>query len=160
MVVAQSNLKRILALLRKRNRKIVFTNGCFDVLHSGHIKYLESAKKRGDILIVGINSDLSVKKIKGESRPIFSQKDRAYILSALKAVDYVVIFNDRTPLKLIKTIKPDLLVKGGDWSINEIIGGKFVNSYGGKVVRAPYLKGYSTTRVLGRIYDGIKKTKT
>jgi rfaE bifunctional protein nucleotidyltransferase chain/domain len=160
MVVAQSNLKRILALLRKRNRKIVFTNGCFDILHSGHIKYLESAKKRGDILIVGINSDLSVRKIKGESRPIFSQKDRAYILSALKAVDYVIIFNDRTPLKLIKTIKPDLLVKGGDWSINEIIGGKFVSSYGGKVVSAPYLMGYSTTGILERIYNGIKKTKT
>ncbi len=160
MVITQSRLKHSLALLRKRHRKIVFTNGCFDILHSGHIKYLESAKKKGDVLIVGINSDISVKKIKGESRPIFGQRDRAYILSALKVVDYVVIFNDTTPLKLIKMIKPGLLVKGGDWSINEIIGGKFVSSYGGKVVSVPYLRGYSTTGILERIYNGIKKKKT
>ncbi len=159
MILSLRRLKSIVAFLRKKHKRIVFTNGCFDILHPGHIRYLKEAKNKGDILIVGINSDSSVRKIKGTDRPIFKQRERAEALSSLRAVDYVVIFNEITPLKLIKAIKPDFLVKGGDWNLKRIVGGEFVSSYGGKIISTPYFKGYSTTGIMERIRHGTKKTK-
>lgn len=160
MIVNLRRLKSIVAFLRKNHKRIVFTNGCFDMLHPGHIRYLKEAKDKADILIVGINSDSSVKKIKGAGRPVFNQKERAEVLSSLRVVDYVVIFNETTPLRLIKTIKPDFLVKGGDWRPKRIVGGRFVTSYGGKVISMSYFKGYSTTGILEKIRDGAKKAKS
>lgn len=130
---------------------IVFTNGCFDIIHPGHIDLLERARALGTKLIVGINSDTSVRKIKGEPRPYFKQQDRAAILSGLRFVDEVRIFDESTPENLIKQIKPDVLVKGGDWKASEIIGADFVESYGGKVYSIPIKQGYSTTSIVERI---------
>ncbi len=110
-------LVKILKTIKRKNRKIVFTNGCFDILHVGHISYLEKAKSLGDILVIGLNSDGSIKKLKGKNRPIVNQKDRAKVLSALSSVDFIVIFSSLTPLSLIKAIRPDVLVKGGDWKV-------------------------------------------
>ena len=144
-------LKRIITRLRKRRKKIVFTNGCFDIIHLGHVTYLEKAKKSGDILIVGLNSDRSVKQLKGDSRPLLSQSERAALLSALESVDYVVIFNEDNPYKLISELNPDVLVKGGDWGKGTIIGADFVKSRGGKVKRINYLKGYSVTKLIKKL---------
>ncbi|MBT4761862.1 MAG: D-glycero-beta-D-manno-heptose 1-phosphate adenylyltransferase [Bdellovibrionaceae bacterium] len=131
-------------------QKVVFTNGCFDLLHVGHVRYLNEAKKQGDLLIVGLNSDASVKALKGEDRPIQSQEDRAEILLALSAVDYVCIFNEDTPLNLIKNIKPDILVKGGDWTVEQIVGGKEVLENGGEVKSLQFVDGKSTTKIIER----------
>jgi D-beta-D-heptose 7-phosphate kinase/D-beta-D-heptose 1-phosphate adenosyltransferase len=145
-------LKGILARLRARaKKKIVFTNGVFDILHVGHVEYLKKARRLGDILVVGVNSDASTKRIKGPSRPVNRQTDRAKVLSALYFVDYVVIFGEDTPERLIKTLRPDVLVKGGDWAVKDIAGGDFVKSIGGKVKNIPFVKGYSTTSLLEKI---------
>ncbi len=146
-------LKELLELLEKvrGKKKIVFTNGCFDILHAGHADYLNKAKSLGDILVVGINSDASVKRIKGEKRPILPQQMRAYLLDNLKPVDYVVIFEEDTPLELIKAIKPDVLVKGADWDLERIVGADFVLSYGGRVERIPFSFDISTSKVIERI---------
>ena len=146
-----ASLKRIAAALNKKGRKIVFTNGCFDILHYGHVMYLEKAKRSGDCLIVGINSDLSVKKIKGPNRPIVNEFDRARVLAGLQSVDFVVIFNEETPLKLIQTLKPDVLIKGSDWKNKGIVGSDFVKSYGGKVLTVKLAKGRSTTNLIKQI---------
>ena len=137
-------------------RKVVFTNGCFDILHAGHVRYLERAKRLGDILVVGMNTDRSVRKIKGSGRPIVAEKDRATLLSALKMVDYVVLFDEPTPIRLIEAIKPDVLVKGSDWKKRDIVGADFVESYGGKVRRIGLLKGRSTTDVVKKIARLLK----
>ncbi len=150
-VVELSELKREISKIRKEKKKIVFTNGCFDILHLGHIHLLKKAKKLGDVLIIGLNSDSSVKKIKGEKRPIKDENTRAQILASLEMVDFVVIFKEKTPLRLIKSIRPDVLVKGGDWKESEIVGADFVKSYKGKVKRIKYLKGHSTTQIIKRI---------
>lgn len=144
-------LKGILKKLKARNKIIVFTNGCFDILHAGHVSYLEKAKSMGDILIVGLNSDASVKKLKGRSRPMVTQKNRARVLSALVSVDFVVIFSSPTPLNLIKAIKPGVLVKGGDWKVKDIAGADFVKSCGGKVKSLPYIRGFSTKSLIRKI---------
>ena len=144
-------IKGIRNNLKRKGKRIVFTNGCFDILHYGHIKYLEKCKRLGNVLIVGLNSDSSVRKIKGKGRPVMPQKERASILCALECVDCVVIFNESTPDKLIKTISPDVLAKGGDWKKEDIIGSSFVKARGGKVVTIPFVKGCSTTRILKRI---------
>jgi rfaE bifunctional protein nucleotidyltransferase chain/domain len=146
-------LKELLGLLEKvrGKKKIVFTNGCFDILHAGHADYLNKAKSLGDILVVGINSDDSVRRIKGEKRPILPQQMRAYLLDNLKPVDYVVIFEEDTPLELIKAIKPDVLVKGADWDLERIVGADFVLSYGGRVERIPFSFDISTSKVIERI---------
>jgi rfaE bifunctional protein nucleotidyltransferase chain/domain len=136
---------------KEKNKRIVFTNGCFDILHAGHIAYLSKAKSLGDILVIGLNSDNSVKRLKGKSRPIVPQKNRAIVLAALEAVDFVVIFKELTPLKLIKAIKPDILVKGGDWKKEDIVGSNLVESYGGKVRSLPYVKGLSTAGLIAKI---------
>ena len=146
----QLNLKTIVATLKKHKKTIVFTNGCFDILHLGHIRYLEAAKRLGDVLVVGLNSDSSVRKIK-PGRPINNQESRAGVLTALECVDFITIFNQDTPLKLIKLFKPDILVKGADWKEEDIVGADFVQSYGGKVKTIKYLKGYSTTSLIEKI---------
>jgi rfaE bifunctional protein nucleotidyltransferase chain/domain len=144
-------LRRILKDPVFKNKKIVFTNGCFDILHAGHISYLEKARSLGDVLVVGLNSDISVKRLKGKDRPIVSQKNRAKVLSALSCVDFIAIFDSVTPLKLIRSIKPDVLVKGGDWKVKDIVGAEFVQSYGGAVKSLPYIKGFSTRDLIRKI---------
>ncbi len=153
------SLKKLLTELSQNKGKVVFTNGCFDILHAGHARYLKKARSLGDILIVGLNSDSSVKKIKGRLRPIVPQKDRAELLSALSAVDYVVIFSGETPIKLIEAIVPDILVKGADWKSGEIVGQEVVLKHGGKVRRIQLAKGRSTTNIIEKITQLNKATK-
>ena len=136
---------------RKNSKKIVFTNGCFDILHVGHLRYLQDAKNLADFLIIGLNSDSSVRSLKGEKRPIVNELERAEMLLGLKAVDQVAIFSEETPIELIKAIKPDFLCKGGDWAINQIVGADFVQSYGGEVLSLPFVQGKSTTGIIERI---------
>ena len=134
----------------RKGKTIVFTNGCFDILHPGHYHLLSVAKKMGSLLIVGLNSDDSVSRLKGSDRPVNKQKTRAFHLASLESVDYVIIFTEDTPEKLIQTIKPDILVKGGDYKRNEIVGSDFVLSYGGKVTTIPLLEGFSTTQLIDK----------
>jgi len=141
-------LAGIAARLRTAGKKVVFTNGCFDILHLGHVEYLRRARALGDVLIVGLNSDSSVRAIKGRGRPVNPQRARAAVLAALSSVDYVVVFSDPAPERLIKNIKPAVLVKGADWKAADIAGGDFVRSLGGRVARIPFVKGYSTTSIL------------
>jgi D-beta-D-heptose 7-phosphate kinase/D-beta-D-heptose 1-phosphate adenosyltransferase len=136
---------------KQQNRTIVFTNGCFDIIHSGHCKYLSEAKKLGDVLIVGLNTDNSIKRLKGNDRPINSQADRAFVLSSLRAVDYVVLFDEDTPLELIKAIRPDVLVKGKDYAIDEIVGAKEVISCGGRVETIELVAEKSTTNIINKL---------
>jgi D-beta-D-heptose 7-phosphate kinase/D-beta-D-heptose 1-phosphate adenosyltransferase len=145
----------ICADLHKQGRTIVFTNGCFDIIHAGHIQYLADAKKLGDVLIIGLNSDDSVRRLKGNSRPLNDQTARAAVLSALKSVDYVTIFEEDTPYELIKALKPDILVKGGDYNHDNIVGADIVEESGGKVVVIPFLTGYSTSSLIEKIRKNI-----
>lgn len=143
--------------LRKQNYRMVFTNGCFDLLHVGHVKYLEEAKKLGDVLIVGVNTDASVRAIKGPQRPIVPDWARAQVLSHLKSVDYVILFHEPNPLKLIKAIQPHVLVKGDDWPLDQIVGADFVQSYGGKVLTIALEPGFSTTALIEKILKTSSK---
>ena len=149
--VGRENLLQFCHSLKSKNIKIVFTNGCFDILHRGHVTYLSQARALGDFLIVGINTDKSVKKLKGEDRTVQNEHDRALILLGLKSVDAVTLFSEDTPLEIIKLIKPDFLVKGGDWSPSQIVGADFVQSYGGIVESLPYVEGKSTTKLIEKI---------
>jgi rfaE bifunctional protein nucleotidyltransferase chain/domain len=144
-------LKPILARLRKRGQRIVFTNGCFDLLHIGHLRYLQRARRCGDRLVVAINSDRSVHKIKGPLRPLLPQADRAELLAALSCVDYVTIFDQPDPLAVITELRPDVLIKGSDWSQNEIIGREVVEARGGRVRRVPLVRGVSTSRLIEKM---------
>ncbi len=146
-----NELKAHIQDLKSRGKRVVFTNGCFDILHPGHIRYLRASKELGDFLIVGLNSDRSVRAIKGKNRPIMSQEDRAELLCALYFVDAVVIFDEDDPLNIIKEIVPDVLVKGGDWEEENIIGADFVKASGGRVERIPYVEGFSSTNIINRI---------
>ena len=146
-----ARLKAIVARLKRQGRKVVFTNGCFDILHVGHVRYLRMAKQRGDVLVIGLNTDRSVKKIKGEKRPVVPEKERAEILSALEFVDYVVLFDEPDPLRLIKALKPNVLVKGADWPKSRIVGREIVEKIGGRVVRIPLVAGASSTGVIEKI---------
>ena len=130
------------------DKKAVFTNGCFDILHRGHVQYLQAARELGDVLIVGLNNDDSVRRLKGVNRPVNSEIDRAIVLSALQDVDHVVIFTEDTPYKLINTVKPDILVKGGDWKPEDIVGSDIVLQSGGEVLSLDFIKGYSTTKTI------------
>jgi len=150
MITTADQLKDILDSLRK-SKTIVFTNGCFDIIHAGHCHYLSVAKSYGDILVVGLNSDSSIRKIKGEKRPIVPQNQRALVLDSLKPVDYVVIFDEETPLELIKVVRPHILVKGADWDPERIVGKDFVESYGGKVVTIPFEHEVSTSRIIEKV---------
>ena len=144
----------------KRNgRRVVFTNGCFDLLHPGHIRSLEYARSLGDALVVGLNSDASVRQLKGEGRPLIPEGERAEILAALECVDGVVIFDDLTPRRTIAALLPDVLVKGGDWAGDKIIGREEVEAAGGRVVSAPVVPGYSTTEILRKIRDSVPASR-
>jgi rfaE bifunctional protein nucleotidyltransferase chain/domain len=139
--------------LRESGKRIVFTNGCFDILHVGHVRYLSDARKKGDILVLGLNSDASVKSIKSGNRPVVIQDQRAEVLAGLACVDYITIFDEPDPLALIKAIKPDVLVKGADWEEKKIIGSDLVKSYGGEVVRIKMVPDISTSGIIQRILE-------
>jgi D-beta-D-heptose 7-phosphate kinase/D-beta-D-heptose 1-phosphate adenosyltransferase len=144
MITTISKLKKILLKAKHKKKKIVFTNGCFDILHTGHIKILQKAKSLGDIVVVGLNTDRSVKRLKGSSRPINNQRDRAILLDSIKFVDYIIFFNEDTPLKVIQQLKPDILVKGGDYKLKEVVGYGIVP----KIVLVKVVKGKSTTNII------------
>ncbi len=156
-ILTRHSLRKILQRLRRRGKTIAFTNGCFDILHLGHVSYLEAAKKQNRILIVALNSDRSTREIKGRNRPIIPQKERAAVLAALKCVDYVTIFDETTPLKVIETLKPDVLVKGADWKGKDVVGLRLVKSYGGGVEFIRYVKGISTTQIIQKIIEKCPK---
>lgn len=144
-------LQRRVNIWRSAGKKIVFTNGCFDILHRGHLELIADAADKGNVLIVGVNSDSSVKKLKGNDRPIYHEQDRLFQLASLLCVDAVCLFDEDTPENLIRTIRPDVLVKGGDYSIETIVGAEFVMSYGGRVEVIPFVAGYSTSSVITNI---------
>ncbi len=146
-----AQMKRIMSRLRKQGRRVVFTNGCFDILHVGHVRYLQRAKKQGDVLVVGLNTDRSVRQIKGDKRPVVPGDERAEVIAALEDVDYVIFFDDPDPLRLISALKPQVLVKGADWPKSAIVGRDIVESAGGRVVRIPLVQGASSTGVIERI---------
>ena len=150
-IVDLISLKHLVARWRVTSNRIVFTNGCFDILHVGHLHTLKEALKLGDKLIVGINSDLSVKRLKGEERPLINEHDRAELIASMAVVDAVVIFDEDTPLSLIKATIPDVLVKGGDWRVEEIVGGELVQQAGGDVVSIPFVSNQSSTQIIQKI---------
>ena len=152
-ILSLQKLKSKLKLLRVK-KTIAFTNGCFDILHFGHVSYLEAAKKKNRILVIGLNSDQSIRKIKGPQRPIIQQTKRAALLAALECVDFVTIFNEETPLKTIEALKPDILIKGADWKGKEVVGSQVVKSYGGEVEYISYVPGSSTTKIIEKIIHG------
>ena len=155
-----SKIEQLSKEYKKAKKTIVFTNGCFDIIHAGHVKYLNQAAQLGDILILGLNSDNSVKLIKGDNRPVIGQEHRAVVVAALSSIDHVVIFDEPDPEILIKTIVPDILVKGADWSEDQIIGGKFVKKNGGRIERVDLEPDISTTAIItriGELYYGKKR---
>ncbi|MBE0570023.1 MAG: D-glycero-beta-D-manno-heptose 1-phosphate adenylyltransferase [Ignavibacteriaceae bacterium] len=152
-----SELKAVRSKLKAEGKKVVFTNGVFDLIHAGHVDYLSKAKKLGDVLVVGLNSDDSVKRIKGYKRPILKQEERAFILSNLKPVDYVVLFDEDTPEKLISEIIPDILVKGADWAVEKIVGKEIVEKNGGKVMNIEFVNDQSTSKIIDLIVNRYSK---
>jgi rfaE bifunctional protein nucleotidyltransferase chain/domain len=144
-------LKNEVERRRKEGQRIAFTNGCFDILHAGHVRYLKEARETGDFLILALNSDASVRAIKGDKRPIVPQGERAEVVASLEAVDYVVLFDETTPLRLIEYLRPDCLVKGADWRAENIVGGEAVRSWGGRVVLIPFVEGASTTNIVEKV---------
>ena len=153
-IVARADLVRIREELKREGRKVVFTNGCFDIVHRGHVEYLTKAKALGDVLFVGMNTDASVKRLKGITRPIVCQDDRAFVLSAFRVVDYVCLFNEDTPHDLIKAVVPDVLVKGSDWTIDSIVGKDIVEAAGGSVHTIDFVPNRSTTDIINKIAIG------
>jgi len=147
----REELKGVAHELREKGKKIVFTNGVFDIIHRGHVDYLNRAKALGDVLIVGINSDASVRRIKGDKRPVVGENDRAFVVSNLKSVDYVCLFGEDTPYETIKLILPDVLVKGADWKVEDVVGKDIVESRGGRVVTINYIEGRSTSGIIAKI---------
>ena len=147
-VLNLEELTRAVTFYKNQKKKIAFTNGCFDLLHVGHVRYLKQAQSLGNILIVGVNTDLSVQKLKGPTRPIQNENDRAEILASLASVDHTILFAEETPLQLIQAIKPDFLVKGGDWKIEQIVGSDFVIKNGGQVLSLQFVDGKSTTSIV------------
>lgn len=153
------DLAKICKRLKQEGKTIVFTNGCFDLLHGGHVHLFREAKKRGDVLIVAVNDDASVEKVKGPARPIFPLQERLEILEAIDVIDYLTFFSQRTPQKIISQLLPDVLVKGGDWKVEEVVGKKEVVDAGGEVVIIPYLEGRSTSDILERIIHAAARKK-
>ena len=149
------DLAGVRARLRRAGKTVVFTNGCFDLIHGGHIGLFRRAKRRGDVLIVALNSDASIRRLKGPSRPVFPLRERLEILSAVADIDYVTWFTEDTPRKIVAALLPDILVKGGDWGAGEIVGRAEVEAAGGKVVRVPYLEGHSSTNIIEKIMAGF-----
>lgn len=152
-IICEKDLNNLILKWREENQKIVFTNGCFDLLHLGHVDYLAKAKDLGDRLIIGVNTDSSVKRLKGENRPLQDENSRLHILAALHSVDAVVLFDEDTPYELIKKIQPDILVKGADYKIENIVGYDIVTSRGGSVQTIEFIEGYSTTKIEQRILN-------
>ena len=150
-ILSRDELAQTISELQSFGKKIVFTNGVFDIFHKGHVDYLIRAKSLGDVLVVALNSDASVRRIKGKRRPIVSENDRAFVVANLKSVDYVCVFGEDTPYETIKLVQPDVLVKGADWKIDEVVGKDIVESRGGKVVTVEYLNGKSTTNIINKI---------
>jgi rfaE bifunctional protein nucleotidyltransferase chain/domain len=150
-ILSWEALKNEVERRRGEGQKIAFTNGCFDILHVGHVRYLGEARKRGDLLILALNSDASVRAIKGDKRPLVPQQERAEVAASLEAVDYVTLFDETTPLKLIEYLRPDCLVKGGDWKEEAVVGGDAVRSWGGKVILIPVVEGASTTNIVEKV---------
>ena len=150
-ILKLDSLRKKIAALRRQGKRIVFTNGCFDILHYGHVSYLEAAKKKNRILVIGLNSDASIRQIKGDQRPIIAQKERAALLAALACVDYITIFNEPTPLRVIEALKPDVLIKGADWKGKAVVGADVVKAYGGRVEFIRYINGLSTTHIIQSI---------
>jgi len=146
-----SQIIQDLRLASSLGSRIVFTNGCFDILHVGHIRYLSEAKALGDVLVVGVNSDSSVRRLKGELRPIVPEVERVELLESLRCVDHALVFEEDTPLNLIEAVRPDVLVKGGDWPVEKIVGHEFVATYGGKTLSLPFVEGASTTSIVEKI---------
>ncbi len=153
----RDDLRRIIDDLKTQGKRIVFTNGCFDLLHVGHVRYLEHARSLGDILVVGVNSDRSVRAMKGPRRPILPVHERAEILSGLESIDYITVFDEQTPLELIAALKPHLLAKGGDWSREKIVGAEIVEAAGGNVVSIPFVEGASTTQIIETVLERYGK---
>jgi D-beta-D-heptose 7-phosphate kinase/D-beta-D-heptose 1-phosphate adenosyltransferase len=156
-IKARKGLLRIIKDLKTKGKRIVFTNGCFDLLHIGHIRYLEKAKAFGDILVVGVNSDSSVRRLKGPKRPILPEEERAGVLSGLGCVDYITIFDETDPLKLITSLQPNVLAKGGDWTKEQTVGKEVVERSGGEVVIIPFVKGASTSNLIETILKKYEK---
>ena len=156
MTQSLSGLKSICKQLRAEGKKIVFTNGCFDLIHAGHLDYLSKAKAMGDVLIVGLNSDDSVKRLKGKMRPILMEPERSFILSNLTPVDYVILFDEDTPQKIIEELMPDVLVKGADWAIDDIAGADMVIANGGEVKTVKLVNDQSTSKIIQKIVAGYK----
>jgi len=156
-ITSLSDLRRKVARLKHDGKRIVFTNGCFDILHYGHTKYLQDAKAKGDYLVVAVNSDSSIKKIKAKNRPVVGQADRLQVVAALGCVDFVVMFKEDNPLRVITALKPDVLVKGSDWGKHKIVGADFVESYGGKVQTINLVKGRSTSAIIEKIVRDFVK---
>ncbi len=150
-ILSQTALAGRVRRLQRQGKKVVFTNGCFDLLHIGHVRYLETARGLGDVLVVAVNSDSSVARLKGPPRPLTPQRHRLAILAALECVDFVCLFGDRTPQRLIGRVAPDVLVKGGDWPVEAIVGRETVESRGGRVLSIPLVKGISTTELIRRL---------
>lgn len=155
--ISLTELKAIRSELRSSQKKVVFTNGVFDLIHSGHVDYLTKAKELGDVLIVGLNTDSSVKRIKGDNRPILNQEERAFVLSSLKPVDYVIMFDEDTPEKLISELIPDVLVKGADWAIEKIVGKEIVEKNGGQVKAIEFVNDQSTSKIIDLIVKRYSK---
>lgn len=156
MILNLDEAKKIRKKLKEESKIVVFTNGCFDIIHSGHVDYLTKAKKLGDVLIVGLNTDNSIKRIKGEKRPILNQDERAFILSNIKAVDYVCLFDEDTPERIISELIPDVLVKGSDWTIDKIVGREIVEANGGKVFTIDFVNNQSTSNIINIILQRYK----
>jgi len=148
-LIKLNTAKKKIEALRKNGKKIVFTNGCFDIIHSGHIKVFKKCRELGDVVIVGLNSDSSIRQLKGEKRPVNSLRDRVEVLSAISYVDYIIVFNELTPYNLIKELKPDFLVKGGDYKVKDVVGKEFAK----KVVIVSLLKNHSTTNIIEKILN-------
>ena len=144
-------IKSEIQALQQQGKKIVFTNGCFDILHAGHVNIFEQARNLGDALVVAVNSDISIKKIKGEKRPVVPESQRMQVLAALEAIDYVIIFEEEDPLMIIEELQPDILVKGGDWPIETIVGREIVEKKGGEILSIPLMEGISTTNIIEEV---------
>jgi len=150
-ITPRNDLKATVDRLKREGKKVVFTNGCFDILHAGHTRYLREARKLGDALILALNSDSSVRSIKGPMRPIVPEAERAEVVAALDSVDYVTVFDELTPLELIEFLRPDVIVKGGDWAEKDIVGAETVRKWGGRVAIMPEIEGASTTNIIDKV---------
>jgi len=150
-ITPRNELKATVDRLKREGKKVVFTNGCFDILHAGHTRYLRDARKLGDALILALNSDSSVRSIKGPMRPIVPEAERAEVVAALDSVDYVTVFDELTPLELIEYLRPDVIVKGGDWAEKDIVGAEAVRKWGGRVAIMPEIEGASTTNIIDKV---------